>query len=390
MGRKRNPGLQRRARRWIVDKRVGGQRICQSTGTDKLEEAERYLARVIDRHRQAQIYGVRPQRTFEEAAAKFVMDHQHKRSLVDDIGRLKGLMPWIGSVPIDKLHMGVLQPWIADRKAHGRSTGTINHGLQIIRHVLNLAAGEWMDEHGMTWLHAAPKIKLLPAGSSRRPFPLSWEEQDRLFAELPVHLVDMATFAVNTGCRDREICNLRWDWEIEVPQLGTSVFIVPGGRVKNGEDRLIVLNSTARAVIASRRGKHPTHVFDYEGRPLDRMLTAAWKRARMRAGMPQMRVHDLKHTLGRRLRAAGVGFEDRQDLLGHKSARMTTHYSAAELTRLIEAAETVCARDAGRPELVVLRGPAAWDSRKTHADQRILGLADAAKSLIRNGSGTRT
>jgi integrase len=36
-------------------------------------------------------------------------------------------------------------------------------------------------------------------------------------------------------------------------------------------------------------------------------------------------------------RAAGVGFEDRQDLLGHRSARMTTHYSAAVLSMLIQA-----------------------------------------------------
>ena len=52
--------------------------------------------------------------------------------------------------------------------------------------------------------------------------------------------------------------------------------------------------------------------------------------------------HDLKHTFGRRLRAAGVSFEDRQDLLGHRSGRITTHYSQAELTSLIEAAEKVC------------------------------------------------
>jgi integrase len=55
-----------------------------------------------------------------------------------------------------------------------------------------------------------------------------------------------------------------------------------------------------------------------------------------------VRVHDLKHTFGRRLRAAGVSFEDRQDLLGHRSGRITTHYSAAELTNLIEAANKVC------------------------------------------------
>jgi hypothetical protein len=53
-------------------------------------------------------------------------------------------------------------------------------------------------------------------------------------------------------------------------------------------------------------------------------------------------VHDLKHTFGRRLRAAGESFEDRQDLLDHKSGRITTHYSQAELGNLIAAAEKVC------------------------------------------------
>jgi integrase len=38
-------------------------------------------------------------------------------------------------------------------------------------------------------------------------------------------------------------------------------------------------------------------------------------------------VHDFKHTFGRRLRAAGVAFEDRQALLGHKSGSVTTDYS---------------------------------------------------------------
>ncbi|MET0988517.1 MAG: site-specific integrase, partial [Steroidobacteraceae bacterium] len=35
-------------------------------------------------------------------------------------------------------------------------------------------------------------------------------------------------------------------------------------------------------------------------------------------------------------------FEDRQDLLGHKSGRITTHYSGAELGSLIAAADKVC------------------------------------------------
>jgi integrase len=59
-------------------------------------------------------------------------------------------------------------------------------------------------------------------------------------------------------------------------------------------------------------------------------MTAAYQET----GLPQVRVHDLKHTFGRRLRAAGVNFEDRQDLLAHRSGRITTHYSAAELGNL--------------------------------------------------------
>lgn len=71
-------------------------------------------------------------------------------------------------------------------------------------------------------------------------------------------------------------------------------------------------------------------------------LATTRRRARTEAGLPQVRVHDLKHTFGRRLRAAGVSFEDRQDLLGQRSGRVTTHYSAVELESLIAAAERVC------------------------------------------------
>jgi len=310
---------------------------------------------LIEASRQAVIYGVRPERSFEQAAAKFVLENQHKRSISSDIGRLKLLMPWIGETPLDRLHMGTLQPWIEHRHKEGIAVGTINHGLKVVRRILNLAATEWIDEYGMTWLFTAPKIKLLPDTNKRQPYPLSWKEQDDLLKELPKHLAQMALFGVNTGSRDNEICNLRWEWEVKVPALGTSVFIIPGQHIKNGDDRLIVLNRIASSVVDEQRGKHPSFVFVYNGKPTTRMLNGAWLRARKRACLPQVRVHDLKHTFGRRLRSAGVSFEDRQDLLGHRSGRITTHYSAAELSRLIEAAESVCDRGEGKPELVVLR-----------------------------------
>ena len=367
MGRKRLPGLVMRAGIWHIDKVMFGRRVCQSTETAWLDEAERTLARVMEETRQAQIFGVRPSRTFERAAAKFVLENQHKRSLSSDMVQLKLLMPRLRHVALDRMHPGVLQPWVDKRRAEGKSVGTINHGLKIVRRILNLAASEWIDEHGLTWLVTAPRIKLLPDTNKRAPYPLSWAEQRRMFRELPDYLAEMALFAVNTGCRDGEVCRLRWEWEVDVPELGTTVFIIPGSRVKNGDDRLVVLNRVALSVIEGRRGVDPAYVFTYKGRPISRMLTSSWIRARDRADLEKVRVHDLKHTFGRRLRAAGVSFEDRQDLLGHRSGRITTHYSAAELSRLIEAANRVCIDGAGQPELVVLRGSLGRGSRKSPA-----------------------
>src|ERR1700730_6016566 len=161
MGRKKVPGLIMRAGVWHVDKRLFGRRICQSTGTPRLEEAERTLVRVMEEARQAEVYGVRPVRSFEQAAAKFVRENQHKRSIADDIMHLKLLMGWIGHHPIDRLHVGTLQPWIEHRQREGKAVVTINHGLKVVRRILNLAASEWVDDQGLTWLAASPKIKLL-------------------------------------------------------------------------------------------------------------------------------------------------------------------------------------------------------------------------------------
>ena len=356
MGRKRIPGIQKRGDIWYIDKKVFGKRLCESTGTDNLEEAEKYLVRRLEEVRHASVYGIRPKRTFMEAATKFLIENQHKRSLCSDAGRLRELVKYIGNMPLEAIHMGSLQPFIEGRKREKIKTRTINHGLQIVRRILNLAYSEWIDEYGLTWLAKAPKIKLLPEHDLRKPYPLTWEEQHRLFNELPGHLERMALFAVNTGCRDQEICQLRWDWEVKIPELPhLLVFIIPGSLVKNGEDRLVVCNHFARLAVESERGKHLTHVFTYMNKPLARMNATAWRNARSRAGLNQVRVHDLKHTFGRRLRAAGVSFEDRQDLLGHRSSRITTHYSTAELQSLYAASGKVYEKQQSGMVITLLR-----------------------------------
>lgn len=194
----------------------------------------------------------------------------------------------------------------------------------------------------------------------------------------------MAMFKVNTGCREQEVCKLQWDWEIAVPELATSVFLTParfGGRsaragVKNDDERLVVLNDVAKSVIEKQRGKHPLFVFPFgkpdgegNGTTVHRMNDSAWKKARARAakkwqekylrlahdGFLRIRIHDLKHSFGRRLRAAGVTEEDRKALLGHKNGSITSHYSGAELGHLIEAANMVSATDSRGPVLTILK-----------------------------------
>jgi hypothetical protein len=64
---------------------------------------------------------------------------------------------------------------------------------------------------------------------------------------------------------------LRWSWEVKVPELGSSVFVIPREYVKNTIDRYVVLNRIARAAIDSCRGDHPEVVFTYRGNPVTKI-----------------------------------------------------------------------------------------------------------------------
>ncbi|WP_367351803.1 hypothetical protein [Achromobacter animicus] len=108
-----------------------------------------------------------------------------------------------------------------DRQEAGRSNRTINIALQRVVRILNLCARKWRDDQKRPWLDSVPMIEMLSEKKSRQPYPLSWDEQAVLFKELPDHLLAMAPYKVNTGCREQELCKLRWEWEIEVPELGT-------------------------------------------------------------------------------------------------------------------------------------------------------------------------
>ena len=227
----------------------------------------------------------------------------------------------------------------------GWKNRTINMPMEVVRRILNLAAGEWLDEHGLTWLQSAPKIRLLPRDDAREPYPLSWDEQTRLFAALPEHLRMMCLFAVNTGLRNKEVCGLRWDDEVEIEALETSVFIIPKERVKNKEDRLVVLNRVAKAVIDRVRGDHPTWVFTLQGRSGEEHVQYCVEGGSEDSGLAVRENSRSKAHL--RSQAAVDGCFVRGPARPPRSQVGEDHdsLSAPELISLIQASERVCGKN---------------------------------------------
>ena len=279
-------------------------------------------------------------------------EYGHKKSLDRDIISLDKIMSYIGHIELSKIHSGVFDDFISDRKKAGIKAGTLNRDMASVRRVLKLSAAKWRDENGKPWLDNVPMMPLVD-GIERKPRPISWTEQELLLKELPGYLSEMALFALNTGLRDQEICGLKWSEECKVSGLDTTVFIIEESRTKNNRERIVPLNSVARSIVASRRDNKSEYVFDFKGRKLERMNNRAWRMAREANELKSVRVHDMRHTFGMRLRAAVVSIEDRQDLFGHHAGRITTHYSKVEISRLIDCVELLC--ETRKPELTLIR-----------------------------------
>ena len=380
MGTKRTSGLLLRGGVWHINKQVQGKRLRESTGTASYREAQLILAKRIDEIRRAVVFGERVQKSFHEAVGYYFTREEFRKlkpaTRKDYIETLEGLDSYIGDLPLEKVTMQSMDKYMADRRKAGvtvrrknehgeivrvrirdHSNRTLNKGYECVRRILTLAT-EWRDEYNQPWLDRVPVIKVLNKKETQKPArPISWSEQDKLFVRLPEHMKNPILFLVNVGIREANIRRLQWEWEVKLKCAeNRSIFVIPKGLVKNNEPRLVVLNDVAQAVVEEQRGKHPTHVFTYKGNPiLSNLCNTAWKNARAdeRVNMSDLRVHDMKHTFGLRLRAAGVSFEDRQDLLGHKSSRITTEYSVAKIQSLIDAANKAAIRPEEEDDLAM-------------------------------------
>lgn len=319
-----------------------GHHIRGSSKTSDPEEARKQLAKKIAEIDALEVYGVRPKRTFREGAVKLIREAQVKPSTLLIYARQADFLePRIG-----KNHLPIwkddLRAVIEELKDNGSSTKTINLAIEFVRMVNRRACYYWKDERtGLSWIAHCPVVSI-EKGTSGKPYPLSWQEQEVFFDLLPGIKRKQAVVAVNTGLRDYPLVNLRWAWETRSEALGETVFHIPGGFMKNGKPMTLILNRLARREIDSLRGRHPELVFGSTKPVTDK----AWYRAWKEAGLPQGKemkkgVHNLRHTFGKRLRDAGVDERDVQDLLHHMPKNVTRHYSSPELRKLKECVERI-------------------------------------------------
>jgi integrase len=345
MATTRTPGITVQADgRRFIDKRYLGVRIGLRVGALTQEQAEERLhieiARVqCDLARKAH---ARP--TFTDCAARYVAQSGSKRSIDVIKWHVTLLQSHIGDLEPRQIHDQTLEPFVKARLADGASPTTINRSLEVVRTILNRAARSYRDDDGRPWLDGVPALIAMLPETPRSPYPITWKEQDRLFPKLPAYLGRMALFAINTGLRDSNVCGLQWTWEVAVPELGRSVFVIPPVAFKTKRPHVVILNDVAWSIVEAQRSLHPIWVFPFRGRRINTINNSGWQDARRDAGLPLVRVHDLRHSFACRLRAAGVSAEDREALLGHANHSMAGHYASADVGRLLKQANLLLDR----------------------------------------------
>lgn len=129
------------------------------------------------------------------------------------------------------------------------------------------------------------------------------------------------------GYRRSAVAAMRWA-DID---LDAGTWTVPGERAKNGDPIVLPVCGPAADILRRRfdeRGRGCIWVFPGGGRE-GHIGTpkAAWARVLRRAGLSDLRVHDLRRTLGSWMANASVPIQEIGRVLGHKDSRSTQIYA---------------------------------------------------------------
>ena len=246
-----------------------------------------------------------------------------KKSAASETRRLNRLIrDPLASYRVCDLSPAVLATFRDRRLEQGlRAAG---YDLQLIRHALNVAKAEWgvtLQGNPVDAIRMPPK----PKPRERRLQPGEYELLLNHAAMSQSWFMEpLIILAVETGMRLGEMLKVTWDdWDSEKQTLYLR-------DTKNGSNRLIPISDAANAVMQTITKRHqrilPTN---YEA------VKSAWRRLCLRAGIEQLRFHDLRHEAISRWFDAGLTIPEVALLSGHKTKVALLDYGHCDFSKII-------------------------------------------------------
>jgi integrase len=194
--------------------------------------------------------------------------------------------------------------------------GTVRRELAILQHCFALAKREW----GIP-LPCNPVLEIkLPETAKARSRRLSHDDLTKLLKALNTntawYLHPLITLAIETGMRRGELLSLRWQ---DIDRKARTLNIL---KTKNGHPRTIPLTPKALKTL-SGISKTTERVFHVS----PNAVRLAWERLRIRAGVEDLRLHDLRHEAVSRFFEYGLTVPEVALISGHRDTRMLSRYT---------------------------------------------------------------
>lgn len=325
-------GLYQRGSTWWARAQRQGTEHRRSLKTRDKREAEKRL-----RHWLAELdaiaWGEKPRRAFDEAALKFVNEHLPtlKRSSAIRYGvSLKWLADHFEGRSLDQITSAALSEFETARRSAGASAPTVRRDFACLSSLLTSCEDwEWIDDGKNpvpSYLRRRRKRGLREAPARKRY--LSIEEERRLLAACSPTVALAVALAVDTGLRREELFSLTW------PQVDLARGIIATTRdTKSGKARTVpVAQRSAQAIAALPRHIRSPYVLWQGAGARYVQMNKGFKAACRRAGLADLRWHDLRRTAGCRwLQRDRRSMEEVSAMLGHSSVQVTeTRYAFLE------------------------------------------------------------